>query len=86
MTNLTNSTFKPKKSRIDCNLIGFIIQEMQAQSFIMLVAGYETTSSALGFLAHEIARHPEVQEQLQQEIDQHFGDRVSSISFYLLEI
>ena len=67
--------------RIDCNLIGFIIQEMQAQSFIMLVAGYETTSSALGFLAHEISRHPEVQEQLQQEIDQHFDDKVSSISF-----
>ena len=68
--------------RIDCNLIGFIIQEMQAQSFVMLVAGYETTSSALGFLAHEIARHPEVQEQLQQERDQHFGDEVSAISFY----
>ena len=46
----------------------------------MLVAGYETTSSALGFLAHEIARHPEVQEQLQQEIDQHFGDKVSAFT------
>ena len=54
---------------------------MQAQSFILLVAGYETTSSALGFLAHEIARHPEVQEQLQQEIDEHFKHEVRSIVF-----
>ena len=54
---------------------------MQAQSFILLVAGYETTSSALGFLAHEIARHPEVQEQLQQEIDEHFEHKVSLIVF-----
>ena len=54
---------------------------MQAQSFILLIAGYETTSSALGFLAHEIARHPEVQEQLQQEIDEHFEHKVSLIVF-----
>ena len=45
---------------------------MQAQSFIFLTAGYETTSTALGFLAHELSRHPDIQEKLQQEIDEHF--------------
>ena len=49
---------------------------MQAQSFIFLTAGYETTSTALGFLAYELSRHPDIQEKLQQEIDEHFIEEV----------
>ena len=49
---------------------------MQAQSFIFLAAGYETTSTALGFLAYELARHPEIQAKLQAEIDEHFVRKV----------
>ena len=55
---------------------GISLQEMQAQSFILLVAGYETTSTALGFLAYELARHPAVQEKLHAEIDENFTDKV----------
>ncbi len=54
-----------------------LLQEMQAQSFIFLVAGYETTSTALGFLAHELARNPDVQHKLQMEIHDHFPEKVS---------
>ena len=50
---------------------------MQAQSFILLAAGYETTSTALGFLAYELARNPEIQEKLRAEIDEEFTDEVS---------
>ena len=53
-------------------LVLIMLQEMQAQSFIFLTAGYETTSTALGFLAYELSRHPDIQEKLQQEIDEHF--------------
>ncbi len=49
---------------------------MQANSFIMLTAGYETTSTALGFAAYELALNPTVQRRLQQEIDEHFADKV----------
>ena len=56
-----------------------MFQEMQAQSFILLTAGYETTSTALGFLAYELARHPDIQERLQQEIDEHFIEVVEKI-------
>ena len=52
---------------------------MQAQSFIFLAAGYETTSTALGFLAYELSRHPDIQEKLQQEIDEHFLDVVRKL-------
>ena len=49
---------------------------MQANSFIMLTAGYETTSTTLGFAAYELAINPDVQRKLQQEIDEHFAEKV----------
>ena len=49
---------------------------MQANSFIMLTAGYETTSTTLGFAAHELAINPDIQKKLQQEIDENFPDKV----------
>ena len=35
---------------------------------IMLLAGYDTTSSAMQFLAYNLAVHKECQEKLRQEI------------------
>ena len=49
---------------------------MQANSFVMLIAGYETTSTALGFASYELALNPDVQKKLQAEIDEHFTDKV----------
>ncbi|XP_059717841.1 cytochrome P450 3A21-like [Haemorhous mexicanus] len=43
--------------------------EVLAQAFIFFFGGYETTSNTLGFLAYELAMHPDVQEKVLQEID-----------------
>ncbi|KAG8442890.1 hypothetical protein GDO86_011629 [Hymenochirus boettgeri] len=43
--------------------------EILAQSLIFIMAGYETTSTTLMFLAYLIATHPDVQEKLLEEID-----------------
>ena len=44
---------------------------------IFLIAGYETTSTALGFTAYDLAVNPRVQEKLQEEIDSAFPSKVS---------
>ena len=58
---------------------------MQANSFIMLIAGYETTSTTLGFAAYELALNPDIQRRLQQEIDEHFAEKVKHSKQHSLE-
>ncbi|KAK9909472.1 hypothetical protein WJX75_002811 [Coccomyxa subellipsoidea] len=43
--------------------------EATAQAFTFLLAGYETTASALAFTIYTLAKHPEKTEKLIQEID-----------------
>ncbi|XP_042877584.1 cytochrome P450 3A29-like [Penaeus japonicus] len=43
-------------------------QEVVDNAFLFLAAGFETTSNALSYIAHLLALHPGVQEQLFQEV------------------
>ncbi|KAM7427258.1 Thromboxane-A synthase [Porites harrisoni] len=48
--------------------------EVVAQSFVFLLAGYETTSNTLSYVTYCLALNPEVQEKLIKEIDDAVGD------------
>jgi cytochrome P450 len=48
-------------------------REIVAQSMTFLLAGYETSSAVMAFLARMLAEHPEVQSRLQDEIDSMVG-------------
>ncbi|KFB49806.1 AGAP012292-PA-like protein [Anopheles sinensis] len=43
-------------------------KELVAQCFLFFLAGFDTVSTALGFLCYELTMHPDVQEQLYREI------------------
>ncbi|XP_032665477.1 uncharacterized protein LOC116841533 [Odontomachus brunneus] len=45
------------------------IEEMTAQAFVFFLGGFETSSTAMSFIAYEIAINPDVQERLRLEID-----------------
>ena len=53
-------------------------QEMQGQIFVFLAAGYETTATTLAYMSYYLALNPDVQSKLQNEIDEHFPNFVSS--------
>ena len=43
-------------------------EELIAEMFTLTLAGHETTSATLTFVLYELARHPEYQERMRQEI------------------
>ncbi|KAI2653438.1 Thromboxane-A synthase [Labeo rohita] len=50
--------------------------EVVGQSFIFLLAGYETSSNTLAFACYLLALHPECQKKLQEEVDEFFSRHV----------
>jgi cytochrome P450 len=47
-----------------------------ANCYAFLLAGYETTSTALAYTAWLLAKHPTVQRKLQKEIDEVLSGQV----------
>ncbi len=43
-------------------------EELIAEMSTLTVAGHETTAATLSFALYELARHPEYQERMRQEI------------------
>ncbi|WP_336054165.1 cytochrome P450 [Streptomyces sp. CA2R101] len=49
--------------------------EVREQVLIFLLAGHETTATSLAFTLHLLARHPEEQHRVREEIDRVLGGR-----------
>ena len=60
-------------------MIGLTREELEAQSVLFLLAGYDTTASSIGFLLYNMALNPDCQEKLYQEIKQACGDKVPAL-------
>lgn len=58
------------ETKINNNEKQMSIHECAAQSFLFYLAGFETSSSTISFCIYELARNPEYQKRLQQEIDE----------------
>jgi cytochrome P450 len=50
--------------------------EVRDQVLVFLLAGHETTSTALTYTLHLLGRHPDVQHRVRAEVDTIAGDRV----------
>ena len=50
--------------------------EIMSNALLFYLAGFDTTSGALRFLMYELARNPECQEKLIEEIERVVGDEV----------
>nr|ULR85584.1 cytochrome P450 [Spodoptera frugiperda] len=56
-------------------------KDLVAQAFLFFVAGFETVSSSMCFIMHELAVHPDVQDRLVQEIREHDAKNGGKFTF-----
>ncbi|EDW74198.1 uncharacterized protein Dwil_GK21516 [Drosophila willistoni] len=49
---------------------GLSFNELAAQAFVFFLAGYETSSTTMGFALHELALNQDIQNRLRNEIDE----------------
>ncbi|XP_054158288.1 cytochrome P450 3A6-like [Oppia nitens] len=56
--------------------------ELIAQSIIFFIAGYETTASALSIITYLLAKHPDCQQRLYDEIDDYYRHHKQSDTDY----
>ncbi len=48
--------------------------EVASHAIAFIMAGYETTSGTLSYVAYLLALNPDIQERLQEEIDQFYEE------------
>uniref|UniRef100_W8BUW7 Cytochrome P450 6a9 n=1 Tax=Ceratitis capitata TaxID=7213 RepID=W8BUW7_CERCA len=59
---------KKMKSEDGQALTNITVEELAAQAFVFLVAGFETSSTTMGFALYELAQRVDVQERARREI------------------
>ncbi|KAH8355098.1 hypothetical protein KR093_005418, partial [Drosophila rubida] len=60
---------------------GLSFEELAAQAFIFFVAGFETSSTTMGFALYELALHQNIQDKLREEIRQVLGKHNNEFSY-----
>lgn len=55
--------------------------EIAAQTFVFFIAGYETSSTTLSFCMYELAKNPDVQQRVHDEIDEVLAEHDGKITY-----
>ncbi|EZA52471.1 Cytochrome P450 9e2 [Ooceraea biroi] len=57
------------------------LDDIVSQAFIFFLAGFDTASTLMCFVAYELAVNPDIQARLRDEVDRHLAEGNGSISY-----
>lgn len=57
------------------------VEEMAAHAHLVFVGGYESSSTTMSFLLYELAKHPELQQQVYEEIVDTLGKHDGQLTY-----
>ncbi|XP_011705918.1 PREDICTED: cytochrome P450 9e2-like, partial [Wasmannia auropunctata] len=57
------------------------LDDIVSQAFIFIVAGFDSSSTLMCFVAHELAVNRDIQERLREEVQQHLAEGDGEISY-----
>ncbi|XP_051157203.1 cytochrome P450 9e2-like [Leptopilina boulardi] len=66
------------------NGVELTIDDIIAQCFVFILAGFDTTTTAMCFIAHELAMNSEIQDKLRKEIDSFIKNKEEKITYETL--
>ncbi|KFB36101.1 AGAP002867-PA-like protein [Anopheles sinensis] len=61
--------------------VGMTQNELAAQVFIFFLAGFETSSTTMNFCLYELAKNPDIQDRLREEINRAIEDNGGEVSY-----
>ncbi|XP_050069632.1 probable cytochrome P450 6a14 isoform X2 [Anopheles maculipalpis] len=61
--------------------VGMTQTELAAQAFVFFLAGFETSSTTQSFCLYELAKNPDIQERLRQEINQAINENGGQVTY-----
>uniref|UniRef100_A0A182PYV4 Uncharacterized protein n=1 Tax=Anopheles epiroticus TaxID=199890 RepID=A0A182PYV4_9DIPT len=60
---------------------GLTMNELAAQVFVFFLAGFETSSTTMNFCLYELAKNPDIQERLREEIERAVEENGGEVTY-----
>ncbi|XP_037947256.1 probable cytochrome P450 6a17 [Teleopsis dalmanni] len=64
---------------------GLTVEEVAAQAFVFFIAGFETSSTTMGFALYELAQHQDIQANLRNEIKEVFDKHKNEFTYQCMK-